>query len=121
MIAEIGGKPDVFAAAIQWVQAALLGSLATATAAIAVAAVGFLMLSGRVDVRLGVRVVFGCFVLFGASSIAGGIFQLISGGGAAPDAAPSLPPSAIYVSPVASPVAAVSQDPYAGAALPPGR
>ena len=40
---------------------------------ICVAVAGMMMLSGRIDVRYGVSVVLGCFILFGASSIVGGI------------------------------------------------
>jgi type IV secretion system protein VirB2 len=59
--------------AAAWLQGALLGSVATALAVIAIATVGFLMLSGRLDWRRGVQTVIGCFILFGASSIAAGI------------------------------------------------
>lgn len=68
-------------AAVGWVQGTLLGSVATTAAIIAVASVGFLMLTGRIDVRRAVQVVFGCFILFGASSIAHGIMAGINGYG----------------------------------------
>ena len=55
--------------AVGWLKDALLGSVATAVAVIAVASLGYLMLTGRIDVRRAVQVVFGCFILFGASSI----------------------------------------------------
>jgi type IV secretion system protein VirB2 len=42
-------------------------------AVIAVAAVGFMMLTGRINWRYGVTVVLGCFILFGAASIVAGI------------------------------------------------
>jgi type IV secretion system protein VirB2 len=59
--------------AIGWLQGTLLGTFATAVAVIAVAAVGFMMLTGRVNWRYGVTVIIGCFILFGASSIVAGI------------------------------------------------
>ena len=46
---------------------------------IAVAVVGFLMLTGRMDWRRGLTVVIGCFIVFGAVSIVAGIRSLASG------------------------------------------
>ncbi|WP_116237420.1 TrbC/VirB2 family protein [Parasphingopyxis lamellibrachiae] len=60
-------------AAVNWLQGTLLGTVATVVAVIAVAAVGFMMLTGRVNWRHGAVVIFGCFVLFGAASIVAGI------------------------------------------------
>jgi type IV secretion system protein VirB2 len=59
--------------AVRWLQDTLLGTIATAVAVIAVACVGLLMLTGRIDWRYGVTVIIGCFILFGAASIVGGI------------------------------------------------
>jgi type IV secretion system protein VirB2 len=59
--------------ALQWVQGTLLGTVATVAAIIAVATVGFLMLTGRMNWRYGLTVILGCFILFGAASIVGGI------------------------------------------------
>lgn len=66
--------------AVQWLQGTLLGTVATVVAVIAVAAVGFLMLTGRINWRYGATVILGLFVLFGAASIVGGI-QATAGGG----------------------------------------
>ncbi len=60
-------------AAINWIQGTLLGNVATAVAVIAVAIVGFMMLTGRMNWRHGVTVIIGCFVLFGAAAIVAGI------------------------------------------------
>ena len=60
-------------AALNWVQGTLLGSVATTVAVIAIAGVGFLMLSGRVNWRLGATVILGAFVIFGAAAIVAGI------------------------------------------------
>lgn len=60
-------------AAATWVQGTLLGNVATAVAVIAVAGVGFLMLTGRLNWRYGATVILGCFILFGAATIVGGI------------------------------------------------
>ena|SRR5437868_11708170 len=72
-----GSSPLV--AALNWVQGTLLGNLATTAAVIAVAAVGFMMLTGRIDWRRGLTVVIGCFILFGAVSIVAGIRSLATG------------------------------------------
>lgn len=60
-------------AAIGWIQGTLLGNVATSVAVIAVAIVGFMMLTGRMSWRHGVTVIIGCFVLFGAAAIVAGI------------------------------------------------
>jgi type IV secretion system protein VirB2 len=60
-------------AALGWVQGTLLGHVATSVAVIAVAMVGFMMLTGRINWRMGATVVLGCFVLFGATTIVAGI------------------------------------------------
>ncbi|MEZ5955693.1 MAG: TrbC/VirB2 family protein [Hyphomonadaceae bacterium] len=60
-------------AAIQWIQGTLLGNVATSVAVIAVAVVGFMMLSGRMNWRHGITVILGCFILFGAAAIVAGI------------------------------------------------
>lgn len=60
-------------AALGWMQGTLLGSVATAVAVMAVAAVGFMMLTGRMNWRFGASVIIGCFIVFGAASIVAGI------------------------------------------------
>lgn len=67
-------------AAMDWVQGTLLGNLATTAAVIAVAAVGFMMLTGRMNWRFGATVILGTFVLFGAASIVAGIRAVASAG-----------------------------------------
>jgi type IV secretion system protein VirB2 len=59
--------------AVRWMQGTLLGTVATVVAVIAVATVGLLMLTGRINWRYGATVILGCFVLFGAASIVAGI------------------------------------------------
>jgi type IV secretion system protein VirB2 len=66
-------------AALEWVQGTLLGNLATTAAVIAVAVVGIMMLTGRIEWRRGLTVVIGCFVIFGAAAIVAGIRSLASG------------------------------------------
>ena len=57
-----------------WLQATLLDPIATTVAVIAVASVGFLMLTGRIDLRRSAQVVIGCFIIFCASTIVQGLF-----------------------------------------------
>ena len=59
--------------ALQWMQGTLLGTVATVVAVIAIASVGFLMLTGRINWRHGAVVILGCFILFGAAGIVAGI------------------------------------------------
>ena len=70
--AEPAGSGPILTA-VTWMQDSLLGNAATAVAVIAVAAVGFLMLTGRLNWRYGATVIVGCFILFGAATIVGGI------------------------------------------------
>ena len=67
----VGSSPIL--SAITWIQDTLLGQVATAVAVIAVAAVGFMMLTGRMNWKYGATVIIGIFILFGASTIVAGI------------------------------------------------
>ena len=67
-------------AALGWMQGTLLGNVATTAAVIAVAVVGLMMLTGRMNWRFGATVVVGCFVLFGATAIVSGIRTAALGG-----------------------------------------
>ncbi len=58
---------------VGWLQGTMLGNVATAVAVMAVAGVGFMMLTGRMNWRYGATVILGCFILFGAATIVGGI------------------------------------------------
>ena len=71
----------VIVSAVRWLQGTLLGTIATVVAVIAVASVGFLMLTGRINWRYGATVIIGCFILFGAASIVAGIQSTASLGG----------------------------------------
>lgn len=65
--------------ALYWLQGTLMGTVATVAAVIAIAAVGFMMLTGRMNWRYGATVILGCFILFGAASIVAGIRQAAGG------------------------------------------
>ena len=108
-------------AAVSWLQDTLLGTIATTIAVVAVAIVGLMTLTGRIDWRRGAGVVAGCFILFGAGSIAAGI-RTAAGGRAEVMYEP--PPVAAYVPlfapPPPTPRKPPTYDPYAGAAVPNG-
>ncbi len=65
-------------AALSWLQGTLMGNVATTVAVIAVAMVGFMMLTGRMNWRFGATVIIGCFILFGAASIVAGIQSTVA-------------------------------------------
>ncbi|MGC6331808.1 TrbC/VirB2 family protein [Rhizorhabdus sp. FW153] len=72
---------------IQWVRDALLGSVATAVATVAVGSLGYLAFNGHVDIRRAWKTILGCFIIFAAPSIAAGIRGVASdllGGSQAP-------------------------------------
>ena len=113
------GGASAFAAAVKWLDNILLGSIATAIAVIAVASIGFMLFTGRVDIRRGVQVLLGCFILFGASSIAAGVMKAVSESRAATGATiTTSPPPAYVVAPPAGSKPPAPYDPYAGAAMP---
>nr|WP_324827551.1 TrbC/VirB2 family protein [Qipengyuania sp. Z2] len=77
-VADPAGSGPIVSA-LGWLQGTLLGNVATAVAVMAVAAVGFMMLTGRLNWRFGATVIIGVFILFGAASIVAGI-QGVSAG-----------------------------------------
>jgi len=81
--ADIGADPQgsgVLVNAVTWLQGTLMGTVATVVAVIAIASVGFMMLTGRINWRHGAVVIIGCFILFGAASIVAGIRAAAVGG-----------------------------------------
>jgi type IV secretion system protein VirB2 len=110
---------SVLGAAVAWISGTLLGSAATSIAVIAVASVGYAMLTGRINARYGLTVVLGCFVLSGAAMIASGI-QAFRSGGAVSAQAPALPPpqAAPPQTVAPPPVTRTDYDPHAGASVP---
>ena len=111
-------RENAVSTAVSWVEATLLGSVATAVAIVVVASLGLLFFLGRVPGRRAIEVVFGCFILFGASSIASGIMRSLHGSESASGAFSSLPPPPPAEPAVQTP-SPQPYDPYAGAAVPP--
>lgn len=108
------GQASALAAASVWMRDALLGTVASGLAVLAVAMIGFGMLTGRIAARRAIRVVLGCFVVFGATAIAAGMVGLATGvnaGTASAPAAETPPPLPKFTPPP-------PRDPYAGASVP---
>ncbi len=114
-LADPTGQGTLLQAA-NWIRSLLLGTPAVAIATIAIAAIGFLMLQGRLPIRRALVTVLGCFIIFGSASIAQGLLAL---NGLAVDPAP--PPASVPspgFTPVAPPPQPTVYDPYAGASVP---
>lgn len=119
MNSELGpGSTNAFGVTVNWLETTLLGGVATAVAIIVIATLGLLMFSGRVPTRRAIEAVLGCFILFGASTIARGIMQALNGDGSEPVSVAALPPPPPPEAPVQK-LPVQPYDPYAGAALPP--
>jgi type IV secretory pathway VirB2 component (pilin) len=117
-LADPAGSGAVVAA-VRWIENLLLGTAATSVAVVCVAAVGLMMLSGRIDVRRGASVVLGCFILFGAQGIAAALHALSADGGPAAAAIdPDYVPVPYAPPPPAPPPLPRDPDPYAGASVP---
>lgn len=76
--ADPAGSSPVLAALL-WVQDTLLGRVATTAAVIAVALIGYMMLTGRFEWRRGLTILIGIFIIFGAVSIVAGIRSAAGG------------------------------------------
>ena len=72
----VGSGPIL--AALQWIEGTLMGNVATTAAVIAVAVVGLMMLTGRIDWRRGLVVVLGAFIIFGAAAIVEGMRSIVA-------------------------------------------
>ncbi len=59
--------------ALLWLQGTLLGTVATTVAVMAVAGIGFGMLTGRMNWRFGATVIIGIFIIFGSTALVSGI------------------------------------------------
>ncbi len=104
---------NALVAASQWLADVATGSIAVGAATIAVAAIGFAMLAGRIDLRRGANVILGCFILFAAPFIANSFVQWANGGDTTPPQTALAPP----LPPTPAPPPQQPNDPYAGASL----
>jgi type IV secretory pathway VirB2 component (pilin) len=110
-IADIS-EANATTAAVGWLQATLVGTVATTVAVLAIASIGFLMLTGRIDIRRAARVILGCFILFSAATIANGIVGTLQ------PAPPPPAPEAQAPAYTPSVPKASSADPFPGASIP---
>jgi type IV secretory pathway VirB2 component (pilin) len=101
-----------FATAADWMAAILLGSVAASLCVLAIAFVGLMLISGRLAVRDGFRVVLACFVLLGAPAIAAGLRGVASEAAGGTSGEVLLQPM-----PEPTPLPPAQYDPYAGASL----
>jgi type IV secretion system protein VirB2 len=109
---------DPFAAAIGWIAGLLVGEVATTVAVIAIAAIGLATLQGYFSYRDCIRVIIGCALMFGASTIAQGFMEMTSGTEPGFETA-SPPPAPISHVHIATPSRVPEPyDPYAGASVP---
>lgn len=101
--------------AAQWIAGLATGSIAVSIAIIAVAGIGFALLAGRIPYSRMMQVVIGCFILFGAGTIAGAFISLWPESEVtARQTMPVEPPTYVATDPQQIPY-----DPFAGAALQP--
>ena len=104
----------VLGSAIEWITSTMLGSIALGLCTIAVAVVGLMMLEGRLPIRQGVRVIVGCFVIFGAPVIAAGLMGAWQSERVAPPPLVAIGPDPTTAREEPPPA---NYDPYAGASL----
>lgn len=119
---------NALASAADWLMGLATGRLASAFAILAIASIGFALLQGHLSPRRAMRVVLGCFVLFGAPVIVNGLLLLVRGSASvfqpqeyaahAPVPIPTtLAPLPIAV-PSTQPATSNPFDPYAGISPP---
>jgi type IV secretion system protein VirB2 len=112
LFAPLAGDGSLVAAS-RWLTDLLAGQIATTVAVLAVAFVGVRMLTGRLSVKAALRVVVGCFVLFGSSVLVKGLILAARDAGT-----PMAPPSATSYqapprpTPIAPPSSGNPFDPY---------
>jgi type IV secretory pathway VirB2 component (pilin) len=110
---EAGGEALMVESA-RWIEGVVLDEIALGLCVIAVALIGALMLTGRLPLREGARIVVGCFVLLGAPVIAVGF---VSGGSGVGEASVTSPPVAVQIDDPRPELPPANYDPYAGASL----
>lgn len=101
------------AAGSDWMSQLIGGTATTTICVLAVAFLGFMMMSGRSAIRDGIRIVIGCFVLLGAPTIAFSLLHLADGA----QQQPILEPTVAGPPPPTPKLPPANYDPYAGASL----
>ena len=110
--------PNAIGGAASWLQSALIGSVATSVAIIAVGWLGLMLIAGRLPSRRAAQLVLGCFIIFGANRIAAGIVRGLRSSGAEALTAP-MQASPFAATPVIGPRVKPKpvDDQYRGAAM----
>lgn len=115
-MASFSGSSDQnssIVASVDWIRDLLTGTVGATLAVLAIAWVGFALLQGRMPVRDGVRIILGCFILFGSPIIAATFVKM-----AIPEVGKP-PVASVYIAPLVSvPAKPPIFDPYAGASVP---
>jgi type IV secretion system protein VirB2 len=112
---DAGGSAPMMQS-VQWIEHVMLGEIALGLCVIAVAFLGALMLTGRLPLRDGGRIVAGCFLVLGAPLIAA---EFVDNRGELNVASTPPPPTPVNV-PIESTrpdLPPANYDPYAGASL----
>ena len=107
-------REEPLAEGLGWLTALLTGSIAITVAVAGFALLGFLLLTGQIDVRRSGRVVLGAFLLFGTPMVVAGLMQLAVAD-STHDTAP--PVTAADQQPAREDLPPADYDPYAGASL----
>jgi type IV secretion system protein VirB2 len=98
---------------IDWLTGTMLGTVATSVCVIAIALIGFQMMSGKLPIMRGLRVIVGCFLLLGAPVVAAsisGLWQRNAGQAALPPVSPQAEDPRVDLPPA-------DYSPYAGASV----
>lgn len=98
-----------------WIASSLTGSLAACVGVLAIAGIGIGMLFGHFSVRASARTVLGCFIIFGAGSIASTMTQWVTA--ATPSMALVTPQASAPLDMAGIPQAEPIQDPNPTASL----
>ncbi|MGB3470389.1 MAG: TrbC/VirB2 family protein [Erythrobacter sp.] len=97
-------------ASVSWINDALFGEVALSLCVLAVVFLGGMMLTGRLPLRNGVRILVGCFALLGAPVVGAGLLNVAKS--TAKSSQPS--PSALPTEPKRD-LSPADYDPYSGA------
>ena len=92
--------PIAISSVVGWLHGTLLGTIAITSSP----SIGYLMLTGRVDVRRAALEVFRCFIIFGASTTPSSIVDALNCKGApASEVAAATPPPPVLPQPPVTP------------------
>ncbi len=102
------------ASSVNWISSTLLGEVAVTLCVIAIAFVGFSMLTGRISLRRGGQVILGCFILLGAPLIAN---TMLGAMGSNEDSGMGRADTVVYETQPREELPPADYNPYAGASL----